>query len=235
MPVDRIITVRTTTEGMRNEHGEFEPGVATDHTVWASRFDASLTDVAESGGSRGETLRDWRIRYRADFAAIAELSRVTVIDDGLTFNVQNLIEETGRDGITRRRWLRISGVKIVKIWPFNQKLETRADSSYTDALVAAITANAGGQSTAFPSATGALEACAGMVSRAFMTAEVKSDPIVVEALTPDVLGMIGRALIRKGQIVQYIDTSSGSLRLLPCESHDVAGYPIRRRGAINAR
>ena len=47
-----------------------------------------------------------------------------------------------------------------------------------------------------------------------MTAEVKSDPIVVEALTPDVLGMIGRALIRKGQIVQYIDTSSGSLRLL---------------------
>ena len=111
MPVDRIITVRTTTEGMRNEHGEFEPGVATDHTVWASRFDASITDVAESGGSRGETLRDWRIRYRADFAAIAELSRVTVIDDGLTFNVQNLIEETGRDGITRRRWLRISGVK----------------------------------------------------------------------------------------------------------------------------
>ena len=64
-----------------------------------------------------------------------------------------------------------------------------------------------------------------MVSRAFMTAEVKSDPIVVEALTPDVLGMIGRALIRKGQIVQYIDTSSGSLKLLPCESHDVAGYP----------
>ena len=113
----------------------------------------------------------------------------------------------------------------MNIWPFNQKLETRADSSYTDALVAAITANAGGQSTAFASATGALEACAGMVSRAFMTAEVKSDPIVVDALTPDVLGMIGRALIRKGQIVQYIDTSSSSLKLLPCESHDVAGHP----------
>ena len=111
MPVDRIITVRTTTEGMRNEHGEFEPGVATDHTVWASRIDASIKDVEESGGSRDETQRDWRIRYRADVAAIAELSRVTVIDDGLTFNVQNLIEETGRDGITRRRWLRISGVK----------------------------------------------------------------------------------------------------------------------------
>ena len=111
MPVDRIITVRLTSEGMRNEFGEFVPGATVDHRVWASRFDASLTDLAESGGSRDETQRDWRIRYRADVAAIAELSRVTVIDDGLTFNVQNLIEETGRDGITRRRWLRISGVK----------------------------------------------------------------------------------------------------------------------------
>ena len=110
MPVDRIITVRTTTEGMRNEHGEFEPGVATDHTVWASRFDATIKDVAESGGSRGETQRDWRIRYRADFAAISELSQFSVFEDGVEFNVQNLIEETGRDGITRRRWLRISGV-----------------------------------------------------------------------------------------------------------------------------
>ena len=113
----------------------------------------------------------------------------------------------------------------MKFWPFNQKLETRADSSYTDVLVAAITANAAGQTTAFASATGALEACAGLVARAFMTAEVKSDPFVVDALTPDVLGMIGRALIRKGQIVQYIDASNGSLKLLPCESHDVAGHP----------
>ena len=46
-------------------------------------------------------------------------------------------------------------------------IETRADSSYTDALVAAITANASGETTAFPTATAALEACAGLVARAF--------------------------------------------------------------------
>ena len=111
MPVDRIITVRTTTEGMRNEHGEFEPGVATDHTVWASRIDASIKDVEESGGTRGETQRAWRIRYRADLAAITDLTRIAVIDGGVTFNVQNFIEETGRDAKTRRRWLRITGVQ----------------------------------------------------------------------------------------------------------------------------
>ena len=110
MPVDRIITITITREGMRNEFGEFVPGAATDHTVWASRFDASLTDLAESGGSRDETQRDWRIRYRADVAAISDLTKLEIIDDEVTFNVLNMIEETGRDGNTRRRWLRISGV-----------------------------------------------------------------------------------------------------------------------------
>ena len=45
-------------------------------------------------------------------------------------------------------------------WPGQRALETRvaelehrADSSYTDALVAAITANAGGETTAFPTST----------------------------------------------------------------------------------
>ena len=33
----------------------------------------------------------------------------------------------------------------MRFWPFARR-ETRADSSYTDALVAAITANAGGKS-----------------------------------------------------------------------------------------
>lgn len=37
----------------------------------------------------------------------------------------------------------------MKIWPFG-KMETRADSSYTDALIAAITANAGGQANGVP-------------------------------------------------------------------------------------
>ena len=55
-------------------------------------------------------------------------------------------------------------------FPWQPKLETRADSSYTDALIAAITANASGQTTAFASAVGALEAASGLVGRAFASA-----------------------------------------------------------------
>ena len=39
-------------------------------------------------------------------------------------------------------------------WHMGDNLERRADSSYTDALVQAITANAGGQTTAFPDGNG---------------------------------------------------------------------------------
>ena len=37
--------------------------------------------------------------------------------------------------------------------------------------------------------------------------------------------MIGRALIRRGEIVFYIDVVDGRLVLLPCQSHDVEGGP----------
>ena len=38
--------------------------------------------------------------------------------------------------------------------------------------------------------------------------------------------MVGRSLIRTGQIVFLIDTSSGNLRLIPAETHDVEGGPF---------
>ena len=105
-------------------------------------------------------------------------------------------------------------------------MEHRVDSSYTDALIAAITANAKGQQTAFPTAVGALEAASGLVSRAFATAMVESTATpVLRALTPSCLALIGRALIRRGEIVFYIDTSRGQVDLLPCQSHDVDGGP----------
>lgn len=104
-------------------------------------------------------------------------------------------------------------------------LEKRADSSYTDALVAAITANAGGRNTAFPTATGALEACAGFVGRAFAGAAVESASGVGRLLDPLLLSMVGRALIRRGEIVFYIDAGMDGIALLPCESYDVNGGP----------
>ena len=109
-------------------------------------------------------------------------------------------------------------------WPFARR-ETRADSSFTDALIASITSHASGETTAFPTATAALEACAGFVGRAFAAAEVATDARTLEVLTPAVLSMIGRALIRRGEIVLLIRVENGRLRLLPAASHDVSGGP----------
>ena len=111
-------------------------------------------------------------------------------------------------------------------WPWQKpELETRADSSYTDALVAAILANASGQPPPLPTTTGALETAAGLVGQAFMSAEVKARPAVADAFMPGCLAMISRALIRRGEIVLRIDTGAGLLKLLPAESHDVEGGP----------
>ena len=60
----------------------------------------------------------------------------------------------------------------------------------------------------------------------FATAVVESTATAaLRALTPSCLAMVGRALIRRGEIVFYIDTSAGMIDLLPCQSHDVDGGP----------
>ena len=91
-------------------------------------------------------------------------------------------------------------------WPFS--LEKR-DDSYTDTLIAFLQARANNGPLPTSAATGALEAASGLVSRAFMTAEVSGSPEVQRVLTPECLGMVGRALIRAGQIVFMIRTSKG--------------------------
>ena len=116
----------------------------------------------------------------------------------------------------------------MKLWPFTRQLETRAgsDTSYTDALVAALVSRAQGKTLAIPSATAALEACSGTVGRAFMSCEVKARPALAESLTPTVLELIGRSLIRSGESVFLIDTTTGALRLLPAETWDITGSPM---------
>ncbi len=68
------------------------------------------------------------------------------------------------------------------------------------------------------SETGALESAAGLVGRAFMACEVVGDPMYTQALTPQVLELIGRGLIRRGDVVFVLDTSDG-LHLLPAQTH----------------
>ena len=113
----------------------------------------------------------------------------------------------------------------MRIWPFGNKLETRQESSYTDTLVAALVARVRGQTLALPTATAALESCAGVVGRGFMACEVTGRPAFTDTLTPAVMEMIGRSLIRLGQVVFLIDTQAGRMQLLPAETHDVEGGP----------
>ena len=114
MALDRRITV--TYEGPgggRNMHGEYVPGPTVTVPIWATRRDLSSQDVLESGGNRTEILRDWQIRWRKDIAEIQEsdlFSSLMVLDNGKLFNVTKVIEETGRDGDFRKRWLRIQGI-----------------------------------------------------------------------------------------------------------------------------
>ena len=86
----------------------------------------------------------------------------------------------------------------MKLWPFGGKLETR-DDSYSDALVASLVARASGKTLAVPTATAALEACAGTVGRGFAASEVSGPDALAMALTPPCLELVGRSLIRRGK------------------------------------
>ena len=110
-------------------------------------------------------------------------------------------------------------------WPW-QQAETRA-VDYSDSLVQFLLNRAqGSHTTADASATGALEACAGAVGRAFAAADITAQsPTVRAALSPDWLEMAGRQLIRAGEIVFYLDSTGNELAIIPAQSHNVMGGP----------
>ena len=108
------------------------------------------------------------------------------------------------------------------MWPF--KVEYR--ESATDAIVTALISQAGGSSVP-PSveALGAVEAAAGLWSRAFASATVEPQTPATQALTPTVLAAIGRGLASRGETVFEIQLSedSGQLLLIQASSWKVSG------------
>ena len=106
-------------------------------------------------------------------------------------------------------------------WPWSKR-ETR-DSSFTDTLVQTIVAQASGATLAKPAATGALEASASIIARCFAAAAVSGPDQFVAALGPSTLSMIGRSLIRQGEILFAIEARNGRVVLLPAASWDVEG------------
>ena len=101
----------------------------------------------------------------------------------------------------------------MKFWPFGNKLETR-DDSYSDVLIAALLARAQGKSLSIPTATAALEACAGTVGRGFAASEVSGPDSLARALTPGVLELVGRSLIRYICRVSYLPVTPHKMATL---------------------
>ena len=107
------------------------------------------------------------------------------------------------------------------MWPFGKRAETR-DSSYTDALVSLLVSRATGDSAQI-SATWAAEISATLYSRSFAAATITPKNAVTAAITPSVMGQIGRDLVRRGESLHLIDMDSGRVELRPAGSWDVRG------------
>ena len=104
--------------------------------------------------------------------------------------------------------------------------ETRQDGSgYSDVLVSLLLAQARGNPlNADVNTSGAIEVAAGVVGRAFASAQVETTNSAVSgALNPSTLAHIGRALIRAGECVLVIAPSGGNLALLPASAWDIEG------------
>lgn len=108
-------------------------------------------------------------------------------------------------------------------WPW-AKPEKRESVPFTDAVVAALAAQASGQAVGDASAIAALEAAVALYSRAFAAAAV-SPAEVRPLLSPPFMALLARNLIRRGEDVHQIIVERGEVRLQAIGSWDVRGGP----------
>ena len=121
-------------------------------------------------------------------------------------------------------------------WPWTRKEPEKRQSTqpFTDAIVSAVAAQAGGNLTGDATAVGALEMSAGAYSRAFSGCTVQASDMVKKALTPSILGGIARSLIRRGESMHLIEIIGGDIILLPIGSWDIRGGPNQRDWYVRA-
>ena len=114
-------------------------------------------------------------------------------------------------------------------WPWSKREPERRESvPFTDAVVAALTAQASGQAVGDASAIAALEAAVALYSHAFAAA-LPTPSEVRTVLTPPCMALLARNLIRRGEDVHQIIVEGGAIRLQPIGSWDVRG-PADERG-----
>ena len=95
----------------------------------------------------------------------------------------------------------------------------KRDSSYTDAVIASILTNASDASSA--ASTSALESCSGLVGRAFASAKVTGQRS--QALSPSLMMLAGRALIRQGEVLFLVRAGTNGVELVPVSSWNIEG------------
>ena len=105
--------------------------------------------------------------------------------------------------------------------PFSrrQRSERRA-VAFSDAVANALYSEATVAASLGARQTGALETCAGLWARAFAGCSVSTSP-----LTPDLMAIVGRELVRRGEALLLIDASDRVL-LVPAASWDVRGRSV---------
>ena len=96
-------------------------------------------------------------------------------------------------------------------------------AGYTDALVDALLARAGGDVGAAAEATAAVEFAAAMMAHAFASASVTPDTPATRAVTPAFLALVGRALVTSGELVALIHVDADGVALRPAASHEISG------------
>ena len=100
-------------------------------------------------------------------------------------------------------------------------VEKRASQPFTDAIIQAIINQAEGSMPGDPAQTWALETSAALYSRAFAAAKISGER--TEKITPGVMALIARNLIRRGDSLHLIEMGRAGIEFLPAGSWDVRG------------
>ena len=107
-------------------------------------------------------------------------------------------------------------------WPWS-KPEKRESVGYTDGFIRALLASASGTGGADPSASWGLETAAALYSRAFAAAKITGDRTRIEAISPAMMALVGRNLIRSGNDIHVIEMIEGRLSFRPAGNYDIYG------------
>ena len=107
----------------------------------------------------------------------------------------------------------------LKFWEHRSSIEP--SGSYTTDVLNFLSANASGQ--ALRGTAAAVEVAAGVWQRGLATAEVSPQNSRTAALTPSVLGHIGRYLLRYGEVLFEIGVGPRGIMLTPAQHWTVTG------------